>query len=45
VLAYLACPPEHWTKIWSSNPIERANRELARRHDVVGILVTSPDLV
>ena len=23
VLAYLACPREHWTKIWSTNPLER----------------------
>ena len=28
VLAYLACPREHWTKIWSTNPLERVNREL-----------------
>lgn len=35
-LAHLACPREHWTGIWSTDPPERINRELARRNDVVG---------
>jgi transposase-like protein len=37
VLAYLACPREHWRQIWSNNPLERLNKEIKRRTNVVGI--------
>jgi len=37
VLAYLAFPPEHWRQIWRTNPLERLNKEVKRRSDVVGI--------
>jgi putative transposase len=37
VLAFTAFPQPHWRKIWSTNPLERVNKEIKRRSRVVGI--------
>jgi len=37
VLAYMDFPREHWVQIASTNPLERVNREIKRRADVIGV--------
>jgi transposase-like protein len=37
VLAFRHFPTQHWRKIWSTNPLERVNKEIKRRTRVVGI--------
>ncbi len=37
LLASCAFPAAHWSRLRSTNPLERVNREIGRRADVVGI--------
>ena len=37
LIAFYAFPSEHWTKLRQTNPLERVNKEIGRRSDVIGI--------
>ena len=37
VLAYKTFPQAHWRQIHSTNPLERLNKEIKRRTNVIGI--------
>jgi transposase-like protein len=45
ILAFYAFPPSHWRKLRSTNPLERFNREVGRRTDVVGIFPDDHSLI
>lgn len=36
LLAFTEFPSQHWQQIWSTNPLERLNKEIKRRTNVVG---------
>ncbi len=45
VTAFAAFPFAHWRKIWSTNPLERLNKEIKRRCRVVGIFPNDASVI
>lgn len=37
LLAFTGFPRAHWRQIWSTKPLERVNKEIKRRTDIVGV--------
>jgi putative transposase len=45
ILAFYSFPADHWRKLRSTNPLERLNREIGRRTNVVGIFPDDRSLI
>jgi transposase-like protein len=45
ILAFTSFPKEHWRQLWSNNSLERLNKEIRRRTDVVGVFPDRPSIV
>jgi putative transposase len=45
LIAFYTFPSEHWTKLRSTNPLERVNKEIGRRSDVVGIFPNDSSVI
>ena len=45
VLAHMDFPPQHRAKLHSTNPLERLNKEVKRRADVVGIFPNEGSII
>jgi transposase-like protein len=45
LLAFTCFPKEHWRQLWSTNALERLNKEIRRRTDVVGIFPDRSSIV
>ena len=45
ILAFYSFPAPHWSKLRSTNPLERFNKEIGRRTDVVGIFPDDRSLI
>jgi transposase-like protein len=45
LIAFYTFPSEHWTKLRSTNPLERVNKEIGRRSDVVGLFPNDASVI